>query len=83
MFVNRRGRDGRIFWTVGRAEAAVDPSPLWMIELYLREMTTNMLYIDRFLSNSISLSEYISGMAAHTNLWIPFYLFCYCQYFPI
>ena len=28
MFVNRRGRDGRIFWTVGRAEAAVDPSPL-------------------------------------------------------
>ena len=25
---------------VGRAEAAVDPSPLWMIGLCLREMTT-------------------------------------------
>ena len=25
---------------VGRAEAAVDPSPLWMIGFYLREMTT-------------------------------------------
>ena len=57
MFVNRRGRDGRIFWTVGRAEAAVDPSPLWMIEFYLREIDDHKHALDRFLSNSISLSE--------------------------
>ena len=44
MFVNRR-RDVMVGFSggVGRAEAAVDPSSLWMIDLYLRKMTTNML----------------------------------------
>ena len=65
MFVNRRGRDGRIFWTVGRAEAAVDPSPLWMIELSQRDDHKHAL--ERFLINSVSLSEYTSGKPALLN----------------
>ena len=82
MFINRRGRDGRIFWTVGRAEAAVE-SITTLDDRIVSQRDDHKHALDRFLSNSISLSEYISGIAAHTNLWILCYLFCHCQYFPI
>ena len=38
--------------------------------------------LDRFLSNSISLSEYVSGMTAHTNLWILCFFFVIVSIFP-
>ena len=55
MFVNRRGHDSRIFWPVGRAEAAVG-SITTLDDRIVSQRDDHKHAVDRFLSNSISLS---------------------------